>query len=433
MLTELRQQIFNWPWRGESIILLLCAPFLLFPTQFPLLTAVFLLLLSATWLYPFIRHKQPILPISPLNVILLIWSFAFLTSILVTADPLLTLPKTTSLLLGFAVWRYLLVHVQSQQETTVATWGFLFLGLGLTMVGILSTNWLFKIPFIAELLQRFALQFLILPESPALGTHTNQLAATIIIFWPLTLSLFLGKQWLRWPKLSWVGIGLTAVFATLILILTQSRSSWVGAFVSFGFMLLFWERLLNPSSLRRRLRLGLLAFATATVLAIFIIGPSTLQTWWLEPPDDTVVGSLVSLNLRQEIWPWAVQTIYDFPFTGVGLGTFRQVGPRLYPLNLPLDYDFGHAHNLFLQVALDFGVVGLVSYIALLLGAGVMAWQMARHDQEKRPLAIGLLAGLVALHVYGLADALAPGAKPGILLWYNIGLINTLFLLKTPN
>ena len=36
---------------------------------------------------------------------------------------------------------------------------------------------------------------------------------------------------------------------------------------------------------------------------------------------------------------------------------------------------------------------------------------------------VGLLAGLVALHVFGLADALVLGAKPAVVFWFALGLL----------
>ncbi|MEM7115107.1 MAG: O-antigen ligase family protein, partial [Chloroflexota bacterium] len=372
----------------------------------------------------------PLLPPSPLNLLLLVWSLTFLLSVLVTADPLLTLSKTTNLLLGIAVWRFLARHVQTKQQATWAIWGFLILGAALTFVGLLGTNWLSKVPLIRNVVQQFGQQLIVLPEADASGVHTNQLAATIILFWPLLISLFFGKRWVRWSTIVWIGTGLTAVFATLVLIFTQSRSSWIGAICSLGLMLLLWERsLANAQRRRRMLRWGLAIFATAIIAIVTIIGPSTIQTWWIEPPADSAIGSLSSLNLRQELWPWAITAVYDFPFTGVGLGSFRQVVLRLYPFNAATGINFSHAHNIFLQVALDFGVIGLISYVGLLIGVGRMGWQMMRDDPKKRPFVIGLLGGLVALHIYGLADTLAPGSKPAILFWYNIGLINALFLL----
>lgn len=395
-----------------------CAPFLLFPTVLPRLTLLALLLLAFGWLRPFFWRTLPQLPSSPFNLLFLLFGLTWLIAIPVTADPDLTLPKATGLLLGFAVWRYVLLAVDSDARLWQATAVFLLLGLSFTGLGVLSANWLLKIPAIATLLQALSPKLLILPETPELGTHSNQLAATVLLFWPLLLALTAVLRG-RWQ-------GITAVFlllTTLILLLTQSRSGWVGAAGGVGLLLVGWSLLLPPSRLRRWLLSSLVALATAGILAVILIGPAMLQAWWLNPPLETAVGSFNSLNFRQTIWPWAIQAIYDFPFTGTGLGSFRRVGPRLYPIAVPPDYDIAHAHNIFLQVALDLGLPGLVVYLAMLLLLAGLGWQMARKGGEKRPLILGLLASLAALHIYGLADALALGAKPGLLLWANFALL----------
>jgi putative inorganic carbon (HCO3(-)) transporter len=135
------------------------------------------------------------------------------------------------------------------------------------------------------------------------------------------------------------------------------------------------------------------------------------------------LGNLGTLGFRQEVWRWSLVAIEDFPFTGTGLGAFRRVVHRLYPITVPATYDIAHAHNIFLQVALDLGLPGLVAYLGLLALALRMGWQAARRDAAARPWAWGLLAGLLALHAYGLADALAPGSKPALLFWLALGLL----------
>ncbi len=138
---------------------------------------------------------------------------------------------------------------------------------------------------------------------------------------------------------------------------------------------------------------------------------------------ETVVGSLSTLDYRWAVWPWALEAIESFAYTGTGLGTFRAVGPRLYPILVPPGNDFGHAHNQFLQVALDVGLPGLIAYASLLIVALMVGWRVAVASAERRPFVLALLAGLAGLHVYGLTDALALGAKPGLLFWMALGLM----------
>ena len=67
-------------------------------------------------------------------------------------------------------------------------------------------------------------------------------------------------------------------------------------------------------------------------------------------------------------------------------------------------------------------------------------WQFAPHStlypptsdlrflsSDFRPLVIGLGGGLLAHLVYGLTDAVALGAKPGLLFWMLLGLIAALY------
>jgi putative inorganic carbon (HCO3(-)) transporter len=151
-----------------------------------------------------------------------------------------------------------------------------------------------------------------------------------------------------------------------------------------------------------------------------------------------------SLVERGEIWDGALSMVQDFPLTGTGLGTFRRL---VYALNPVLEAnhtaDIGHAHNVFLQVALDLGLPGLVAYLALVGIALWIGWRAAwipgPREVEPPPasafaeetpvmsgefrwLGIGIVGSLLAFHVYGLTDAIALGAKPGVAFWMLLAL-----------
>ncbi|MCI0394139.1 MAG: O-antigen ligase family protein, partial [Chloroflexi bacterium] len=143
--------------------------------------------------------------------------------------------------------------------------------------------------------------------------------------------------------------------------------------------------------------------------------------------DDTIT----SANFRLEIWARAVTGIHDFALTGMGVGTFRQVIPVLYPFTgFWARIDVAHAHNHLLQAGLDLGVPGLAIYLALWLGTAGMLWQSWRRARSIWPkvLAAGFAASLVGYFVYGLTDTVALGAKPGFLFWMLLGLVTGLYL-----
>lgn len=409
----------------ESLILLICAPFLLFPTVNSAGTILALLLLLASWLWPVDRHQW--LPRTPLNTLWLVWWLWVGIAILVTADPALTLPKVTGLILGFAAWRFLSLFLRDLVWFNAAIAVFVLIGLGFTFIAILSVNWFDKIPFVTGLMRWLPDRFISLPESHPLGTHANQMAGTLLSFMLLPLSLLIDKfppqKWGHWWRLF-----LLTLFLAALLLFTQSRSGWIGAYGGVVVLLVLWRLALPAGKKRQVMGWGLLLTLLALGLVLAFVGPERLQTLWEDPAQPTMIGSLATINFRLEVWRWGLAAAGDFPFTGMGLGAFRQVVFRLYPIAVPPNLDIAHAHNIFLQVALDVGLPGLVVYLGFLLLAGVTTWQIMRQRADLRPAAIGLFSSIVALHFFGLTDAIALGAKPGLLFWLALGLLTSMHL-----
>jgi len=131
-----------------------------------------------------------------------------------------------------------------------------------------------------------------------------------------------------------------------------------------------------------------------------------------------------------ELWSRALYAIADFPFTGLGLNTFRRVVHVLYPLFLESpDVDIAHAHNHLLQAALDLGLPGLVAYGALWMGAGFLvvdAWRRTA-DPWAKAVAQGLAGGLLAGFVFGMTDVIPLGSKVGVFFWTILALAVALY------
>jgi putative inorganic carbon (HCO3(-)) transporter len=408
-------------WRlGEGMLLLLAAPFLLFPTVSLPITTLMLTLLAISWLAPLILAGRVELPRTPFNLALLVWGLFVVVSILVTADPDLSIPKATGIILGLAAWRYLAIVVRRRAQLYAAFLIFILTGLGFTLVGLLSLQAMLKIRWLADLAP---VQRLALPGNTSDAVHPNLLAGAICLFFPFIVAALVSWRPDRHQKFIRIGLLLLTVLTVIILVLTQSRSGWLGMIAGTITLLVTWAILLSPSPGRTILRLTLLALVLGGLLAIALVGPQRISQLWLDPPQQTVIGTFTTLNFRRELWPWAVTAVSDFPLTGTGLGAFRSVLFRLYPVTLRTTRDVGHAHNIFLQTALDFGLPGLVAYLAVLLLAGVLLWRVARFDGQLRPFALGLFACLVAFHVFGIADAVAVGAKPSLLYWLLLGLV----------
>jgi putative inorganic carbon (hco3(-)) transporter len=405
----------------EGIVLCIAVPFLLFPQAYLPITLIVLVLLALIWLLPLVTEpRQPNLPSTPFNLALLLWGLALSIGILVTADPDETLPKATGLILGLAVWRYMAIVITTRRLVMIATMVMLLVAAGFSVIGMVALDEIVKIPILVSLNPA---QDLRMPVFEGLAIHPNQLAGLINLYLPLLFSLVFAGWRPGWPKWGRLTLLLCTVLVLGMLLMTQSRGGWVATIVGLFILMALWGIVLPPSPGRKLLRGSVILIALLAIFSIQIVGPDRIEAIWLNPPAETVVGTLETLNFRRELWPWAITAIGDFPFTGTGLGSFRHVAFRLYPLSIDPRYDISHAHNIFLQTALDVGIPGLIIYLALLLVAAVVGWRVARRNYTFQPVALGLLAGLAAFHVYGLADAIALGAKPGLILWMFFGIL----------
>ena len=139
---------------------------------------------------------------------------------------------------------------------------------------------------------------------------------------------------------------------------------------------------------------------------------------------------------RFELWQRAIYMMQDFPYTGIGLGTFSRVAPVMYPFFLAgPDAVIPHAHNLFLQMGVDLGLPGFVAFIALIIAFSFTALQAIRlaKGSEFEPLAVGLFCGFIVYLIHGLLDNVTFSTKPGTVIWVIMGLTVALWLkLRAP-
>ena len=431
-----RKKRAYWLIRLELLLLLVASPLLWFPSLRPGWTAVALGSLVLVWLLHWAIGREP-WPLTPVNSALLLFALVIPVAVWASAMPELTLPKLTGLILGLAAFRVVTLMVHDRRTLVWGLTAFAVAGLGILVIGVLGLGWPGKVRMLQPIIARIPRLLVDLPGTPDQGINPNQLAGVLTLYLPIVMASVVGwwSERRHWPCLiSLIGLGLVA--GTLIL--TQSRGGWIGGATG----LLAWVVLLGLTSRRSRTQwmavVLLISVLVAVGITAFHLMPrQTGATFFGAEATSAVEEEVGQITLagREEIWSRAIYAIQDFPFTGTGLGTFRQVVRLLYPLFLVgPDADVGHAHNIFLQTALDLGLLGLISYLAMLWAAGAVAWRTARSAAVPgsrgspliRSLATGMIAGLIGLHVYGLTDAIAPGSKPGIALWMLLGLMAAL-------
>jgi putative inorganic carbon (HCO3(-)) transporter len=126
---------------------------------------------------------------------------------------------------------------------------------------------------------------------------------------------------------------------------------------------------------------------------------------------------------RRELWGIAIAMLQDFPLTGIGLGQFNLVAQALYvPFVVAPGEFLPHAHNLYLEYALELGIPGAVAFACLIVVCLAQSTRAVRStDAMLRWTGLGVSLSLLAYLVYGLTDAIAPGARGGVVLWVLLG------------
>ncbi|MGW8318877.1 MAG: O-antigen ligase family protein [Candidatus Promineifilaceae bacterium] len=218
------------------------------------------------------------------------------------------------------------------------------------------------------------------------------------------------RKTLTWPDLAWLAFFLiSAGVLGLALVLSWSRGAWLGFAVGLGMLALFLPK--------RRWLGGLLLIGAITLLAIVVqlnLLPMTLTGRLTNLGQDLRLGEVLGVDIddgnyavieRLAHWQAAVGMAEQNPWLGVGFGNYEPAYPDYGLINWP--FPLGHAHNYYLNILAETGVLGLVAYLLFWLVVFIQAiFLLRRLDWPDRGIALGLLVAWAALAAHHLVDKL---------------------------
>ncbi len=381
----------------QLLLSILLIALLLFPSSLqavglfgvPILFLGVLVLLLLRWL-EFGRPLPPTRATLPILVFLLIVTLFWVLSP-ARANATLFLAELIAGVIAFAA---LLDHIRRSNDLWRAAALLVLFGLALALVTPFTVYWA---PEKVLPLSQFR------PVWPQLfkTTNSNIIAGALVPIVPIALAL-LWKSSTRYRLLG----GLVLVLLAATLFLLESRGAIIALAVGLAVYVTLYRRWLLP--------LFLLGGLGVLLLNRTLGGPSPADLVWNEV-GSTTPGSLVQ---RETMWRQAVDLIRQSPLLGIGMGAYPQVAPIAPPYS-PAQPGWGypHAHNLYLQLALDTGVVGVAAFLAIFGLAVASAWRTYRAGNE-RPLAIALLSSFAIIAVHSLGDTIMWGARSSLVLWF---------------
>ncbi len=233
--------------------------------------------------------------------------------------------------------------------------------------------------------------------------NPNALGELLLLGLPILVALMFGSR--RWySRLAAAGV---FAMGLVCMAMTLSRASWVGLAAAAFIYVFLWNRRLIPLGIAA-------AIAAIPLLPDYVLN----RILTITNLNDTSTAS------RFPQYEAAIRLLGREPITGAGLGAdaVRQAVRMnsLYQGTAP----FVHAHNTFLQVWAEMGLLGLVSFL------GSIVWTMKEtaravktcRDQAARHLAIGGTAAILGAMVCGLADYLWTYPRIMFVFWFVFGL-----------
>ena len=216
--------------------------------------------------------------------------------------------------------------------------------------------------------------------------NVNTFAEVLLLLLPLVVALILCSDHLlsRLASCAVLAVGIAAMG------MTYSRASWVGLACAAAVFVFLWKPRLIP--------LGLVL----CLLAIPLM-PATIwnRILTIGNPADKSTASRIPL------YKGAIEAIASRPLRGVGLGT---AAPQRYIGDWNLfhaDFPYVHSHNFYLEVWVEMGILGIVSFLASMLWNIKRTAHLVRHSRGSAPArVIGCAAAsaLCGIMVCGLAD-----------------------------
>jgi O-antigen ligase len=217
----------------------------------------------------------------------------------------------------------------------------------------------------------------------------------------------------------WMLVGAPLLIASLVL--SYRRSFWIAAVLGCLLVLL-----LGLTPLGRRL---LLPAALGIALAILLLGSIHFQGQLpvvkrVESLSPTHLSTNVEDRYRLDERANVLGEIGRHPITGLGLRIPWEA--TVQPLSVEHEEGRQYVHFAALWFWLKLGILGLVAYLAVLLGSATLAWRVWRRSVEPGLSAFGLaclcaLAGLLVIET--TASFTGIDARFTVLLGAQIGLL----------
>jgi tetratricopeptide (TPR) repeat protein len=211
-------------------------------------------------------------------------------------------------------------------------------------------------------------------------------------------------------------LGSASILILVLLILTRSRSAWIAAAIAFVLIVIYHRKRI----LRDR---TVLIIAGVTITFLLIVFHQLILGRLSTALGATGESSLIR---RTVFWNGAMQAFLNSPIVGNGFGTFEIILPRFRSPDywmLKSEDIVPHAHNEFLEILAETGILGFICYAAILglfFRAAVRIYK--KSNPQDRITIVGLAIGVLGVLIDNLANGGLRTTSILVFFWALLGI-----------
>lgn len=339
-------------------------------------------------------------PRTPLDVAIFLWVAVLFLGAIESLDPAAAIKKAGMTVIFAGVYYAIVAHVRTVKRTS---WLVKVLVLACVIVAVYGI-WVSYQYLATGSVARGAVviksEGLAAPRAASTIGNPNTLADLMVLSIPLALALFVigdAKQ------------KVLAALATAVLFVclgfTFSRGAWLASLATLGVLML-----------DKRFR-GVLA---ALGVALVAVSPGIIAER-LASSAQLGRGEILS---RFDYWEGALRMVQQRPLLGVGTANFPVNFSRL-PVAETAMRTAIHAHNVFLNLLAENGVVGFIAY-ALLIGTALalaLRRRGAPADATGSAIRLAIGASIIGYLVHQLTESLLLEPSLNAVVWTLMGFV----------
>lgn len=231
----------------------------------------------------------------------------------------------------------------------------------------------------------------------------------IVTLLPLVTGISFIKFKNKWLKLTLIAISLLLF---ICLVLSVSRSAWLALFLATFFALVLGNR-----------RFFIFSILLITIVLVsFPLLSYVAKNRIIHFFEFNEGGGF---SQRHFLWKMGLNMFEERPILGQGLGTFMYNFERFKPKDYPAGWEISYAHNCFLQIASETGILGFLSFITMitiLFFVSIKILIGIKKNVFYYHILSGLLIGIFAYLVGSTFDTNLYSLPLAVLFWFFVGL-----------